>query len=75
MKRIVNEPREIDGIRVVQDSWEIKKALENKETVYHWEAGTSMQPLINHMEYCKIKPCVPIEVKRGDAVFLSLIHI
>lgn len=72
MKRIVNEPREIDGIRVVQDSWEIKKALENKETVYHWEAGTSMQPLINHMEYCKIKPCVPVEVKRGDAVFCVL---
>jgi len=72
MKRIVNEPREIDGIRVVQDSLEIKKALENKETVYHWEAGTSMQPLINHMEYCKIKPCVPVEVKRGDAVFCVL---
>lgn len=72
MKKIVNEPREIDGMRVVQDSWEIAEALKNGETVLHWEAGTSMQPLINHMEYCKIIPCVPIDVKRGDAVFCIL---
>jgi hypothetical protein len=72
MKRIVNEPQEIDGIRVVQDSWEIKKALENKESVYHWEFGTSLTPLINDKEYCLIKPCTPIEVKRGDCVFCVL---
>jgi len=72
MKKIVNEPREIDGMRIVQDSWEIAEALKNGETVLHWEAGTSMQPLINHMEYCKITPCVPIDVKRGDAVFCIL---
>jgi hypothetical protein len=72
MKKIVNEPKEIDGVRVVQDSWEIAEALKNGETVLHWEAGTSMQPLINHMEYCKITPCVPIDVKRGDAVFCIL---
>lgn len=70
--RIINEPKEIDGIRVVQDYDEIEAALKNGETVYHWEAGTSMRPLINHMEYCKIRPCVPIEVKRGDAVFCVL---
>lgn len=69
MKRFVNEPHEIDGIRVVQDSNEIEKALKNGETVYHWEAGSSLTPLINHMEFCKIKPCTPNEVKRGDAVF------
>lgn len=38
MKKIVNEPREIDGMRVVQDSWEIAEALKNGETVLHWEA-------------------------------------
>lgn len=70
--RIVNEPKEIDGIRVVQDPYEIEKALKNGETVYHWEMGDSMSPLIKHMEYCKIKPCVPVEVKRGDAVFCVL---
>lgn len=70
--RIVNEPKEIDGIRVVQDPYEIEKALKNGETVYHWEMGDSMSPLIKHMEYCKIKPCVPIDVKRGDAVFCVL---
>jgi len=67
--RIVNEPQEIDGIRVVQDYNEIKEALINGESVYHWEAGTSLRPLINHMEYCIIKPCNPNDVKRGDCVF------
>jgi len=71
--RIVNEPTEIEGLRVVQDENEIAKALENGETVYHWEAGNSMAPLINHMEYCKIVPCVPIDVNRGDAVFCKMI--
>lgn len=69
MSRIVNEPTEINGRRVVQEWEEIEEALKNGETVYHWEAGTSMKPLINHMEYCEIKPCVREDVKRGDAVF------
>ena len=29
--RIVNEPTEIEGLRVVQDEYEIAKALENGE--------------------------------------------
>jgi hypothetical protein len=70
--RIVNEPETIDGIRVVQDNEEIAKALSNGETVYHWEAGDSMKPLIRHMEYCKIVPCAPIDVQRGDAVFCKM---
>ena len=70
--RIVNEPETIDGIRVVQDSEEIADALMRGESVYHWEAGDSMTPLIRHMEYCKIVPCVPIDVKRGDAVFCKM---
>lgn len=69
MKRIVNEPKEIDGIRVVQDSFEMVEALMNGETIYHWEFGTSLAPLINNGEYCKITPCSPIDVKRGDCVF------
>lgn len=69
MKRIVNEPNEIDGIRVVQDYAEIERALKGGERIYHWEFGNSLSPLINSGEYCLIKPCVPIEVKRGDCVF------
>jgi hypothetical protein len=69
MKRIVNEPKEIDGLRVIQDPLEMEEALKNGESFYHWEFGDSMKPLINNGEYCLIKPCVPIEVKRGDAVF------
>jgi hypothetical protein len=33
--RIVNEPQEIDGIRVVQGGEEIADALRHGETVYH----------------------------------------
>jgi hypothetical protein len=72
MKKIVNEPKEIDGVRVVQDSWEIAEALKNGESVYHWEFGDSLTPLIRDKEYCLIKPCAPIDVKRGDCVFCIL---
>ena len=71
--RIVNQPTEIDGIRVVQDSEEIADALRHGETVYHWEAGDSMSPMLRHMEYCKIVPVAhPDDVKEGDAVFCKL---
>ena len=71
--RIVNQPTEIDGFRVVQDSEEIADALRHGETVYHWEAGDSMSPMLRHMEYCKIVPVAhPDDVKEGDAVFCKL---
>jgi hypothetical protein len=71
--RVVNKPTEIDGIRVVQDSEEIADALRHGETVYHWEAGDSMSPMLRHMEYCKIVPVAhPDDVKEGDAVFCKL---
>lgn len=69
IRTIVDNPQTIDGLRVIQDPNEMKSALNNGETFYHWESGDSMSPLINNMEYCKIKPCTPTEVKRGDAVF------
>lgn len=71
--RFVDQPTEIDGFRVVQDSEEIAKALRNGETVYHWEAGDSMSPMLRHMEYCKIVPVAHTDdVKEGDAVFCKL---
>lgn len=71
--RIVREPEEIDGLRVVQDEKEIAKALKNGETVLHWELGDSMAPLINNAEYCKIMPIKNVDdVKRGDAVFCKM---
>lgn len=73
MRRIVNEPSEIDGLRVVQESEDIANALSNGETVMHWELGNSMAPLINNAEYCKITPVKNIDdVKRGDAVFCRI---
>jgi hypothetical protein len=71
--KIVNEPETIDGIRVVQDNEEIADALRHGESVYHWEAGDSMTPLIRHMEYCKIVPIgIAGAISRGDAVFCKM---
>jgi len=68
-REIVNEPKELQGYRVVQDGEEICKALQNGETVMHWEAGYSMHPLLMHMEYCKIQPIEKHKVNAGDPVF------
>ena len=73
-KEIVNEPKELNGYRVVQDGEEIKKALENGETVMHWEAGDSMYPLLMHMEYCKISPIEKHAVNAGDPVFCKFYY-
>ena len=71
--RFVNNPELLDGIRVVQDYEEIANALENNETVYHWEYGDSMYPMLRHMEYCKICPLEQgKEIKPGDAVFCKI---
>lgn len=69
MKRIVNEPTEIDGFRVIQDTKEMEEALKRGESFYHWEFGNSLTPLIKNREYCFVKPCTPSVVKRGDCVF------
>ena len=68
-KEIVNEPKELQGYRVVQDGKEIFEALQKGETVMHWESGNSMYPLLMHMEYCKISPVEKHNVKQGDPVF------
>ena len=70
--KIVNEPKTIEGLRVIQDPYEMEQALKNRESFYHWEMGKSLTPLINDMEYCKVMPCVPHDVKRGDCVFCIL---
>jgi hypothetical protein len=70
--KIVTNATEVDGIRVVQDYEEIAKALENGETVLHWEGGDSLRPLINHLEHCAISPIDPNDVKVGDCVFCRM---
>ena len=72
MKRVVNNPETIDGLRVVQDSEEIYRALKQGETVMHWESGSSMFPILMHLEYCRIRPLQEGEEPNvGDAVFCS----
>ena len=70
--KIVNNPETIDGLRVIQDPIEMEKSLKNGESFYHWEFGDSLSPLVRDREYRLVKPCVPIDVKRGDAVFCVL---
>jgi hypothetical protein len=73
-KQIVNEPKEINGYRVVQDGKEIYESLSKGETVMHWESGNSMYPILMHMEYCKIHPAKKQEIKIGDAVFCKFLY-
>lgn len=74
-KIIVNEPDTIEGLRVVQDGKEIYKALQNGESVMHWEAGNSMHPLIMHMEYCLIEPAKKEDIRQGEGVFCKFRYI
>jgi hypothetical protein len=67
--KIVNEPNEIDGLRVIQDSKEMEEALKNGESFYHWEFGDSLSPIIRNREYIVVTPCTPHDIKRGDCVF------
>jgi len=69
---ILNSPEKIDGKRVLNDPNKMIDALKSGETIYHWEGGTSLAPLINDREYCIITPCHPIDVKRGDCVFCEV---
>ncbi len=68
-KRIVNQPETLDGYRVVQEGEEIFKALQNNETVMHWESGNSMHPILMNMEYCKIIPMDKNDIVAGMPVF------
>lgn len=45
-KLYVNSPKEINGVRVVQEDLGILEALKKGETVLHWEAGDSMYPIL-----------------------------
>lgn len=69
---IVNSPSFINGIKVAKDYGEVIESLKNNELVMHYEYGDSLSPLLNSGEYALIKPCKPIEVKRGDCVFCEV---
>lgn len=73
MRRYFTEPKEIDGIRVVQDERDVFEALKNGETVCRFEWGDSMDPILKNGEYAVLTPIKsPREVKRGDAVFCRM---
>ena len=61
-KEIVNQPEEINGIKVVQDEKEILSALQNGEEVMHYEFGNSLFPILKGGEYCRIIPIGKITV-------------
>ena len=67
-KILVKSPKEIDGLRVVQDYDELIEAISNKETVYHWEFGSSMSPMFPNKGYCRVQHSHKCDIKTGDAV-------
>ena len=73
-REIVDQPKELQGYRVVQDGKEIFEALSKGETVMHWEAGDSMYPLLMHMEYCKISPRAKPSISAGTPVFCKFTY-
>ena len=73
-KQYVHSPSDIDGFRVVQNGEEMKQALLNDETIYHWEGGESVSPIINDMEDCRITPINAEDVEIGDCVFCEITY-
>jgi len=70
---IVNFPKEINGVRVVQSTEEVVEALAKGETVCRYEWGDSMTPVLKNGEYANLTPIKDInEVQRGDAVFCKM---
>jgi hypothetical protein len=70
---IVNFPKEIQGVRVVETDEEVVEALEKGEAVCRYEWGDSMTPVLKNGEYAILTPIKDIsEVQRGDAVFCKM---
>ena len=70
---IVNFPKEINGVRVVESELETIQAIKNGETVCRYEWGDSMTPVLKNGEYAILTPIKDInEVQRGDAVFCRM---
>ena len=72
-RQYFDDPESINGIKVVQDYEEIEKQLKAGNSVYHWELGDSMVPILHDGEYCLIMNLTDIDdVKQGDAVFCKM---
>ena len=71
--KIVNSPKELDGIKVYNNENEALEHILMGEEVARFEFGDSMMPILESGQYCKL---IPIknedEVKVGDAVFCNL---
>ena len=73
MKKVfLNHPLTIDGFRVIDDYEQIKTAIDNGETIMHYEFGDSMFPILMNGEYCKIIPTNKNDINVGDAVFCKM---
>lgn len=69
----VTNPKEIDGVPVVQDEFQVAKMLEEGSVVCRFEWGNSMHPILRHGEYAVLTPVRnKDEIKCGDAVFCKM---
>lgn len=74
---IVDNPKEINGIRVVNSEDEVLEALVKGETICRYEFGDSMKPILSNGEYAYLIPIQEFEkgggkIERGDAVFCEM---
>lgn len=72
--KYVKSPKEINGVKVVNDITEAIDALLNKKTpIARFEYGESMKPILNDGEYCIVYPIDSLDdVKAGDAVLCNV---
>ena len=71
MKNVIKgNVNEIQGIKVSTDDTEMTNELISGRSVYHWEYGVSLFPLIRSGEYCKISPIKDVnDIRTGDVVY------
>lgn len=71
--RYVKSPKEINGVKVVNNINEAVNALLNKTPIARFEYGESMKPILNDGEYGIVYPIDSLDdVKVGDAVLCEV---
>ena len=69
----INERNDVNGIRVVQDIEEAKKALKEGLTIARFEFGDSLVPFVYNGEYLKVVPLKEEdEIKYEDIVLCEV---
>lgn len=72
-REIVESPKEVCGIKVVNDIVSAVKELKKDKSIVRYERGNSLAPIINDGEYCIVQPISDVsEIKSGDVVLCEV---